>query len=185
MKQSPYLKPLFWTLQCFLLAVCLVLILLVPMLGILILFAVLLTLLLLILLKPGFWDRVRPNWKFRRKKKQDEEVPGVERTFQAVMMLESCAEGDTEMIRITSPEFTLGRGGDNDHVFVGKPSISGHHARITFREEMNFYYIEDLGSRNGTFVNARRLNPRTPALLKEKTVVAFDQYRYIFRRIGR
>ncbi len=49
---------------------------------------------------------------------------------------------------------TLGRWPDND-VVVDDRWVSRHHARI--RREGERYVLEDLGSKNGTFVNGRRI----------------------------
>lgn len=45
---------------------------------------------------------------------------------------------------------TIGRGVDNNIVITGQ-KISNHHARIW--EERSQWWIEDLGSKNGTFIN--------------------------------
>ena len=47
---------------------------------------------------------------------------------------------------------TLGRSDDNA-VVLAVPEVSSHHARIVFDQENGCFVIEDLGSRNGTFVD--------------------------------
>src|SRR5262249_40988389 len=49
---------------------------------------------------------------------------------------------------------TVGRKPDND-VVIDNPAISGHHCKITF--EGRTYYVEDLDSTNGTYVNQKRV----------------------------
>lgn len=51
------------------------------------------------------------------------------------------------------PSTTIGRWEDND-IVVDDRWVSRYHARI--RREEDHYVIEDLGSKNGTFVNGRR-----------------------------
>ena len=46
---------------------------------------------------------------------------------------------------------TIGKANDNEYV-VNDPSVSRHHARLTYEEE-GHWILEDLGSTNGTFVN--------------------------------
>lgn len=46
---------------------------------------------------------------------------------------------------------TIGKANDNEYV-VNDPSVSRHHARLTYEEE-GHWMLEDLGSTNGTFVN--------------------------------
>jgi uncharacterized membrane protein len=49
----------------------------------------------------------------------------------------------------------IGRAGDNHLAFPQEKAISGHHCEI-FREGKNFF-IRDLGSTNGVFVNSRKV----------------------------
>ena len=53
--------------------------------------------------------------------------------------------------------FTLGRGTGSD-VIIPDYSMSRQHARIQF--ENDGWSIEDLGARNGTFVNGTRIEGR-------------------------
>jgi len=49
---------------------------------------------------------------------------------------------------------TVGRKEDND-IVVDNPAISGHHCRISVQG--GTYFVEDLDSTNGTFVNEKRI----------------------------
>lgn len=59
---------------------------------------------------------------------------------------------------LDKPSTTIGRWEDNDLV-VDDRWVSRHHARI--RREGDQYVVEDLGSKNGTFVNGRRITEPT------------------------
>ena len=54
---------------------------------------------------------------------------------------------------------TIGRSPDSD-IIVDDPFVSWQHAVIEFRGGR--FWIRDLGSRNGTFVNGKRLGPPRP-----------------------
>ncbi len=49
---------------------------------------------------------------------------------------------------------TVGRKADND-IVIDNPAISGHHCRISVQG--GTYFVEDLESTNGTFVNEKRI----------------------------
>ncbi len=53
-------------------------------------------------------------------------------------------------VQLGSAPFEIGRSSTND-LFIDQESISRHHARISF--DGNAYWIADLGSTNGTYVN--------------------------------
>lgn len=60
----------------------------------------------------------------------------------------------TQRWPLDRPVLSIGRGPDNDLIFPDR-EISRHHCRI--RQEGRNYTLEDLRSKNGTFVNGQRL----------------------------
>ena len=59
-------------------------------------------------------------------------------------------------------DLSIGRSAEND-VSLAHPTVSRHHAVV--RRHDRRWFIEDRGSRNGTFVNGARLQPGVPVLL--------------------
>ena len=77
------------------------------------------------------------------------------------------AGGDQQIlpgsILLLKPETRLGAENDND-IILNDPFISGHHARI--RWDGAVWWIEDLGSSNGTAVDGQICPPQNPQPLR-------------------
>lgn len=66
-------------------------------------------------------------------------------------------KGDPWELELVEENYTLGRAKDNDiKLTVG--TVSAHHAAIVLRD--NDYWLQDLLSTNGTYVNGRRVQRR-------------------------
>lgn len=172
-------KAIFWVLVVFILLAALFVAFLWPMIGIPLIFVLAILFCLMVLFMPRLWNTVRP----RRKQKSSGTGKNGPSGFQPNMMLESCVTGDLQPIIISESIFTIGRGNDNTYV-LNQPTIGRHHCKISYHEQTHHYYIEDLGSKNGTFINANRLNRNTPVLLKANSIVGLDQLRFIFKPIN-
>ncbi|XP_074037240.1 angiogenic factor with G patch and FHA domains 1 isoform X2 [Leptinotarsa decemlineata] len=59
---------------------------------------------------------------------------------------------------ITFEGGTLGREGSHS-ILVPDASASKHHLKITFDKDTGLFYVVDLGSRNGTLLNGKRISP--------------------------
>lgn len=55
---------------------------------------------------------------------------------------------------LNKPSFMVGRKPDND-VVIDNPAVSSHHCKITLQGDT--YYVEDLESTNGTYINEKRV----------------------------
>lgn len=69
-------------------------------------------------------------------------------------------EGRESVRHFTQPEIILGRDTHSD-LSVMDEALSAHHARITYHHGQ--WWLEDLNSTNGTFLNQERLT--TPAVI--------------------
>ncbi|MCU0519874.1 MAG: FHA domain-containing protein [Anaerolineae bacterium] len=74
------------------------------------------------------------------------------------------------------PVTAIGRGRDN-HVTIDDPFASSNHAIVAWRD--NTWWIEDLGSHNGTYLNDDRVTKPRPLVSGDRigigeTVLRFD-----------
>ena len=74
-------------------------------------------------------------------------------------------------------ELTIGRGDDNGLV-LDVPTVSRHHA--TVRERDGRWYIADLGSFNGTFINGDRVPPGIALQLRHADRIGFGAETVLF-----
>src|SRR5262249_40974595 len=74
---------------------------------------------------------------------------------------------------------TIGRQADCA-VCLESPAVSRHHARIVRNGDE--FFVEDLGSSNGTFLNGQRTQGRQP--LTEKDVLQIGPYQLVLRLQG-
>lgn len=79
--------------------------------------------------------------------------------------------GDRHLPLVGGSCWTIGRTEDNNLV-ISDPWISRNHAMLQYTDTGDFYLI-DLGSRNGTFVNGRRVS--VPVTLRNRDRLTFGQ----------
>ncbi|MBE9109789.1 adenylate/guanylate cyclase domain-containing protein [Nodosilinea sp. LEGE 07298] len=79
--------------------------------------------------------------------------------------------GDRQLSLVGGNYWTVGRGDDNNFVLPDR-WISRNHAMFQGTDNGKFYLI-DLGSRNGTFVNGRRVS--VPIILHDGDLLTFGQ----------
>ncbi|GAB4030628.1 MAG: hypothetical protein Fur0012_06860 [Elusimicrobiota bacterium] len=76
--------------------------------------------------------------------------------------------------KTASDSVSIGRKAENDLV-LDNPTVSGHHCKIY--KAGDSYFIEDLNSTNGTFVNSKKV---IKSGIKEKDVIGIVKYSLIF-----
>ncbi|MDF2523331.1 MAG: Forkhead-associated protein [Clostridiales bacterium] len=97
--------------------------------------------------------------------------------------LQGKRKGTTEEVPITKSSFIIGRINDQvDHV-SDNPAVGKVHAEIVTRE--GGYYLKDLNSRNGTFINDKKLdcNKEYPLNNYDKVTLANSEYTFIIPEI--
>lgn len=83
---------------------------------------------------------------------------------------------DLRHVPLAEGSNVIGRGADAS-VWIDAPGVSRHHARILI--DGGGATLEDLGSKNGTFLDGRRLN--APAMLRPGDVVGVGPSVFVFR----
>jgi hypothetical protein len=97
-----------------------------------------------------------------------------------VPCLVSNENGIINKIPISSSPFVIGRIPDQvDYVLDYKP-VSRIHAKITGAEDGS-YFLEDLNSRNGTFINDNRINSNTryPITVGDRISIADKEFTFL------
>lgn len=87
-------------------------------------------------------------------------------------------EGSEENFLLEEDVFVIGKDPDKAKGLLKADTVSRIHARI-YRKDGD-YYIEDLNSTNGTYVNGRELFYREPVKLEKLDQVAFATEEYLF-----
>jgi type III secretion system YscQ/HrcQ family protein len=91
----------------------------------------------------------------------------------AVTLMNDLDSENTKSFVFTQKEVSIGRGAEND-LPLQLQSISRRHARIFERD--GEYFIEDLRSSGGTYVNRRKLDPEHPCPLRDGDEVLIFPY---------
>jgi uncharacterized membrane protein len=94
-------------------------------------------------------------------------------------LISTSPEGQKEIYDLRLPVIKIGRADDNHLAFPQERTISGQHCEI-FREGKNFF-IRDLDSTNGVFVNSRKVES---APLTEGDEIKLGDKRFSFTRSG-
>jgi hypothetical protein len=83
--------------------------------------------------------------------------------------------------RLIKPVTRIGREPAANDVVIPHDTVSTQHAEIVFRD--GTFYLRDLRSRNGTFVNGRQISHPEEArevILRSRDRIRFDAYEYEF-----
>lgn len=94
-----------------------------------------------------------------------------------------CNEADRRIVDLDSPDYLIGRVASEDPEFrirciIPHGSISSQHARISFNGQR--FFIEDLGSKNGTFINGEMLAPGAARELRPESVLRLGSVDTVF-----
>lgn len=88
-------------------------------------------------------------------------------------------EGNSLFATVTGTSFSIGRSSDNDKVIKISTSISRHHCQITKAGEK--YYILDLGSKYGTFLNGVKCKKSARYEIRNGDNIRLSTYGFMVR----
>lgn len=94
---------------------------------------------------------------------------------QRATLLVKLHDKAAQELDLAADPVTIGRKPDNT-LPIDDPAVSAHHARITKIHAV--YFLEDLQSTNGTFVNDKRIDRHQ---LRDTDVITIGRHRIIFR----
>lgn len=133
-------------------------------------------------------ERWRQN-KFKEQKAQQkvrerEQIDALRPDRQSVISSGWLERPDTQQkITLDKAETTFGRDGTVCTVAIPNfDGVSRRHAMIVNKD--NQYFVMDLGSRNGTYVQGIRLSPNQQTALNDGDTVRFGNATYIFRKMN-
>ncbi len=84
-----------------------------------------------------------------------------------------------EDIHLSCFPFTIGKIPDSTNYIIKNSLISRIHARFYFKE--NTYYIEDMNSLNGTYINDICISPYTMTEINDGDIIRFANVSFIFK----
>ena len=96
-------------------------------------------------------------------------------TSQSRTRLLLATPAGTHVIPLESTQLTIGRGLNND-VILEDTRVSRHHAQLRYRARR--FWIADLGSTNGTFVNDEQVAERS---LRDSDIISLGGLELTFK----
>ena len=85
-----------------------------------------------------------------------------------VLTLKSVSSTVQHVVKLKPGTYIIGRDPGCD-IVLPDPFVSRKHAKIFYSEEQGTWFIEDLGSKNGTYVNGEKIEK--PTQIQEQTEI--------------
>lgn len=98
----------------------------------------------------------------------------LQREFKAYLIHKK----DNEKIQLLNQQCTIGKSADNYVCVQNNSAVSRHHAMIS--NQNGIYVISDVGSKNGTLVNKKMLQPNVPEAIQNGDEIVFADEEYVF-----
>lgn len=92
--------------------------------------------------------------------------------------LQRQGNGRAELVELITEDFLVGRLAEAVDYVCANSAIGKVHARISKKEDK--FFVTDLNSRNGTFINDKRIDCNTEYALENKDRISFANEEYVF-----
>lgn len=120
------------------------------------------------------WKHWRPEIKKKNPMELQSEIADTETQGVSLVRVDT---GDT--ISVEQTPAIIGKHTELVQIRIQEPTVSRIHGKLTCIQ--GEYYLEDLNSKNGTYVNGKRLEPQKPVHLKDGDILVFADMYYYFR----
>lgn len=135
--------------------------------------------------KPDVWRAEKEIWAGKGRKIKSMLTGGAEETNDytpVVYELAVIRPSGGGRYPVDRKNYLIGRGSGCSCRLSRSDTIGREHCRIVYREHSREYYIEDLRSKNGTYLGTRRLEPNTQEKLLENAEIFIGDYCLRFER---
>ena len=82
-----------------------------------------------------------------------------------------CNEAFRKILPVDQARWTIGRSGEQTQCAIDHPAVSTVHAQIAYSQR--HFFLEDQGSRNGTFLNGEQISPGQRAEIEPESHLRF------------
>src|SRR5947209_5776758 len=106
-----------------------------------------------------------------------EEIAALSQSLSPAFLLLPAPQGEQKVPLSIGNTWSIGRS-EQSTVLIADERVSRHHAMIQ-RVETGEYYLIDMGSRNGSYVNRHRVS--TPVILNDGDNIALGEYQLRFQ----
>lgn len=86
--------------------------------------------------------------------------------------------GDGQMYAVPRPTCRIGQDASNDIVILDDDSTAKYHAQITFDDKEKEYYLRDLGTHVGTFLNGQQIH--LEQAIFDGDMIKIGKYKFYF-----
>lgn len=132
--------------------------------------------------KPGMEERAEKTMPAAKTDLEKEIINDINRGSATVMTGGAVSvlirENSAMEYCLTESSYTVGKDAQCDIAVQNNPTVSRKHARIFWHDDA--YFIEDLGSTNGTYVNGEKLRKMEPYKLDGWAKIQFSDEKFIF-----